>query len=337
MKNKLGLVVTIATLFCTCLLSTMFFFAVYNSYFDTPYEDFAGIFITPSTDEPDLSPQGQRRLQKILKDIDAWAKQEGAAIFYFNGSGGVGVLDYANLFQNALQVDFNGQEAKTVLIRQPLASWGELVQEGILFPGVYDYKVLGEYDPQAAPLVNLDTSFFYPLQDTRDLNGVFYLSVQDKNAIFDFIRLFEGSPYKAEFINYKDQHMGLGQILLGMMQTGSISRSLLCTFLAILFCAAFALSMFYKERYRYLVVHHLYGASYRILSTKLFLLSSFIAMLGTLLGYVLVKAQLYMYNPSAYGKIGLLSGALNLGFLTLLQISFFWQWRQKRKKVVGEY
>lgn len=335
MKKGLSQVITLVGLLCTSFLTSIFYFAIYNLYFDSIDADLTVIVVHSHMDEADLSPKGQRRVRDVLARIDSWAKENQASVFYLgHDPAGVGVMDYAKFLQNTLQVDFDGKKDKTVIIRKPVASWGTLVQDGILFPGVYDYKVQGEYDPSGT---FFETSFFYPLQNAADLTGNFFVSQLDPTAISEFLRLFEPGPWKAEYYNYKDQHMSLGQILLGMLQESTSIRTLLVTFIGNLFCTAFALSMFYREIHRYLVVHHLYGATYPSLFGKVLLTTYLVASLGTFLAYLLAKAQLTFYNPSSFAQLAWIGAALNLAFLTLLQICIFWRWRQKRKALTGGY
>jgi len=95
--------------------------------------------------------------------------------------------------------------------------------------------------------------------------------------------------------------------------------------------------MMYRESNRYLTVHHLYGASYLMLFTKMLLHLVCTSILGTLLGFILGKTQLNLIHQGAYLSIAGISGICNILFACLLQILCFADWVRKNRGKEGRY
>lgn len=96
MKKGLSQVITLVGLLCTSFLTSIFYFAIYNLYFDSIDADLTVIVVHSHMDEADLSPKGQRRVREVLARIDSWAKENQASVFYLgHDPAGVGVMDYA--------------------------------------------------------------------------------------------------------------------------------------------------------------------------------------------------------------------------------------------------
>ena len=124
-------------------------------------------------------------------------------------------------------------------------------------------------------------------------------------------------------------------VLVQMFFDDFVSRSMLFTFLGLIFCAVFSVFMMYRESNRYLTVHHLYGASYLMLFTKMLLHLVCTSILGTLLGFILGKTQLNLIHQGAYLSIAGISGICNILFACLLQILCFADWVREKSREGG--
>ena len=84
-------------------------------------------------------------------------------------------------------------------------------------------------------------------------------------------------------------------------------------------------------------IHHLYGAAYAYLFVRLLLRLMCIAVLGTGLGYILGRTQLYLIHRAAYLNVAVLSGVCNILFICAVHTICFLNWKRKHRGMEGRY
>lgn len=201
-----------------------------------------------------------------------------------------------------------GREAKTALIQKENGNLYTYTEGDTLFPGTYNYHILGEFDGNRSPTFQGDAFFYYPLADITDLQGLLFTNVDSGESLSELTSIVEKTGRSIEYQTYTDSNLNILEVLKKMFMDDFVSRSLLFAFLGLVFCAVFAMSMMYRESNRFMVIHHLYGAAYAYLFVRLLLRLMCIAVLGTGLGYILGRTQLYLIHRAAYLNVAVLSG-----------------------------
>ena len=179
--------------------------------------------------------------------------------------------------------------------------------------------------------------FYYPLLDITDMDGMLYTNISNSTDLAELRQIIENADRTVEYQTYKDSQSGILNVIVQMFFSDFVSRSMLFTFLGVVFCAVFSVFMMYRESNRYMVVHHLYGATYLLLFEKTLLHLICIAVLGTFLGFALGKTQLNLIHQEAYIYMALISGICNVLFVCIVQIVCFSDWMRKNQGKEGRY
>ena len=285
-----------------------------------------------------LGREIRTKLGTLREDLDDWARRNQAVVFYKGfSSAGIAALDYAGWFQRTWHTPFDGREAKTALIQKENGNLYTYTEGDTLFPGTYNYHILGEFDGNRSPTFQGDAFFYYPLADITDLQGLLFTNVDSGESLSELTSIVEKTGRSIEYQTYTDSNLNIFEVLKKMLMDDFVSRSLLFAFLGLVFCAVFAMSMMYRESNRFMVIHHLYGAAYAYLFVRLLLRLMCIAVLGTGLGYILGRTQLYLIHRAAYLNVALLSGVCNILFICVVQEICFLNWKRKHRGMEGRY
>lgn len=330
MGKRKGTLLSLTSLLFTFMLATLFFYMVYNSHFDSVTDDFTGLIVYTPFYENESEKQQEQKFDTMKKALAVWASEHDAVLFYKGFSAaGIAAIDYANWFDKTWNTSFTGQETKTAIVQNKQGNLYSYVENDILFPGVYNYYILGVIGEQQAPTFQGNAFFYYSLLDVTDMDGMLYTNISNSADIAELRQIIEKTDRTVEYQTYKDSQSGIGDIIAQMFFSDFVSRSMLFAFLGLIFCAVFSVSMMYRESNRYMVVHHLYGAPYLLLFGKTLLHLICTAVLGTFLGFVLGKTQLNLIHREAYIYLALISGICNILFACIVQIVCFSDWVRK--------
>lgn len=119
-----------------------------------------------------------------------------------------------------------------------------------------------------------------------------FTNITDEEMLADLTDIIEKSGRSMEAQTYGDSGSNIFEVVKKMFVEDFVSRSMLFAFLGLVFCAVFAVSMLYRESNRYMMIHHLYGATYFSLFIRLLARLICAAVLGTALGYYFARTQL---------------------------------------------
>lgn len=112
------------------------------------------------------------------------------------------------------------------------------------------------------PTFQGDAFFYFPLSDITDMQGMLFTNITDEEMLADLTDIIEKSGRSMEAQTYGDSGSNIFEVVKKMFVEDFVSRSMLFAFLGLVFCAVFAVSMLYRESNRYMMIHHLYGATY---------------------------------------------------------------------------
>lgn len=336
MGKRKGEWLSFTVLLLVFMLTTLFFYMVYNMHYDSASDGFTGFTVFDHQSEP--GAQASTELGTLREDLDDWARRNQAVVFYKGfSSAGIAALDYAGWFQRIWQTPFDGREAKTALVQKGSGNLHAYTKGDTLFPGTYNYRILGEFDASRSPAFQSDAFFYYPLADITDLQGLLFTNVGSGESLSELTGIIEKTGRSIEYQTYTVSNLNILEVLKKMFMDDFVSRSLLFAFLGLVFCAVFAMSMMYRESNRFMVMHHLYGASYAYLFVRLLLRLICIAVLGTGLGYILGRTQLYLIHRAAYTNVAILSGVCSILFICVVQTICFLNWQRKYRGMEGRY
>lgn len=336
MGKRKGEWLSFMALLLVFMLTTLFFYMVYTMHYDSASDDFTGFTVFDYQSEP--GAQASTELGTLREDLDDWARQNQAVVFYKGfSSAGIAALDYAGWFQRTWHTPFDGREAKTALVQKGSRNLHAYMKGDTLFPGMYNYHILGEFDGNRSHTFQGDAFFYYPLADISDLQGLLFTNVDSGESLSELTSIVEKTGRSIEYQTYTDSNLNIFEVLKKMLMDDFVSRSLLFAFLGLVFCAVFAMSMMYRESNRFMVIHHLYGAAYAYLFVRLLLRLMCIAVLGTGLGYILGRTQLYLIHRAAYLNVAVLSGVCNILFICAVQTICFLSWQRKHRGMEGRY
>lgn len=338
MGKRKGTLLSFASLLFAFMLATLFFYMVYNTHFDSATDDFTGLIVHAPSYESEPFVQKKQRLDTMKEELAAWASEHDAILFYKGFSAaGIAAIDYADWFGRTWNLLFTGQEPKTAVVQNNQRILDSYVENDILFPGVYDYQVVGLIGEKRIPTFQGNAFFYFPLSDLTDMDGMLFTNISDVADLRELRQIIEKTGRTVEYQTYSDSQSSIWDVLIQMFFDDFVSRSMLFTFLGLIFCAVFSVFMMYRESNRYLVVHHLYGATYLVLFMKTLFHLVCIAILGTILGYILGKTQLNLIHREAYINIAVISGICNILFVCLVQIMCFTDWARKNRGKEGRY
>ena len=164
MGKRKGEWLSFMALLLVFMLTTLFFYMVYTMHYDSASDDFTGFTVFDYQSEP--GAQVRTKLGTLREDLDDWARRNQAVVFYKGfSSAGIAALDYAGWFQRTWHTPFDGREAKTALIQKENENLYTYTEGDTLFPGTYNYHILGEFDGNRSPTFQGDAFFYYPLAD----------------------------------------------------------------------------------------------------------------------------------------------------------------------------
>ena len=104
-------------------------------------------------------------------------------------------------------------------------------------------RILGELDGNRSPTFQGDAFFYYPLADITDLQGLLFTNVDSGESLSELTSIVEKTGRSIEYQTYTDSNLNIFEVLKKMLMDDFVSRSLLCAFLGLVFCAVFAMSM----------------------------------------------------------------------------------------------
>ena len=224
------------------MLTTLFFYMVYTMHYDSAADDFTGFTVFDYQSEP--GAQVRTKLGTLREDLDDWARRNQAVVFYKGfSSAGIAALDYAGWFQRTWHTPFDGREAKTALIQKENGNLYTYTEGDTLFPGTYNYHILGEFDGNRSPTFQGDAFFYYPLADITDLQGLLFTNVDSGESLSELTSIVEKTGRSIEYQTYTDSNLNILEVLKKMFMDDFVSRSLLFAFLGLVFCAVFAMSI----------------------------------------------------------------------------------------------
>jgi hypothetical protein len=336
MGKRKGELLSFAALVFVFMLTTLFFFMVYNLHYDSASDDFTGFTIFDYQSEPGM--QAISGLGTLREDLVNWAEENNAIIFYKGFSAaGIAAVDYSDWFEKTLHVPFDGTEAKTAIVTKNNGNLSPYIEGDVLFPRAYNYQIVGEFESNNVPTFQGDAFFYFPLSDITDMQGMLFTDVTNENALGKLTDIVEKTGRSVQFQTYSDSGSNIFDVTKKMFLDDFVSRSMLFAFLGLVFCAVFAVSMMYRESNRHMTVHHLYGATYLSMFVKLLLRLVGIAILGTIFGYFLGRTQLYLIHRAAYLNVAVFAGIFNAIFVCVIQTISFFSWKQKYSGKEGRY
>ena len=164
MGRRKGTLLSFTSLLITFMLTTLFFYMVYNTHFDSATDGFSGLIVYASSYESESNLQKNQKLDSMKEALSAWASKHHAVLFYKGFSAaGIAAIDYAGWFETTYHVSFTGQDPKTAIIQNTSKNLDSYVEDDVLFPGVYDYQILGTIDREYAPAFQGNSFFYFPL------------------------------------------------------------------------------------------------------------------------------------------------------------------------------
>ncbi len=336
MGKRKGEILTFATLLFVSMLTTLFFYIVFNMHYDSASGDFTGFTVFDYQSEPGM--QSDLEIGSLGVELAKWAEDNHAVIFYKGFSNaGIATVDYAGWFDKTLHVPFDGTEPKTAIVTKNNGNLNSFIEGDVLFPGVYNYQIVGEFDVKKAPTFQGDEFFYFPLSDITNMQGMLFTDVANEEALGDLTAIIEKTGRSIVYQTYRDSGLNIFGVIKRMFLDDFVSRSMLFAFLGLVFCAVFAVSMMHRESNRYMLVHHLYGATYISLFVKMLIRLICIAILGTILGYFLGRTHLYLIRRTAYLNVAIFAGIYNVVFVCAIQTISFFSWKQKNKGKEGRY
>ena len=168
----------------SCLLLTVIGLGVsiiYSDYIYTPARGLVSINVTkqlsPSWEPSMNNPYSSRLASDFMKSVDNWAKESRAAIIYKNAfSSGCGYSDYSGWLISSLGIP--AAENKTTCGKEVYTTEGNsfnaaYVNNGILFPGKADLRILGTFSDESLPPVLAGCDYLYPLTMASTTDGVY--------------------------------------------------------------------------------------------------------------------------------------------------------------------
>lgn len=336
MGKRKGEILSFSALLLVFMLTTVFFYMLYNMHYDSASDDFTGITVFDYESEPGM--ETGLPLGTLREDLAEWADNNHAVLFYKGfSSPGIAAVDYAGWFDKTWEVAFDGQESKTAIVMKNNGNANSYADGGVLFPGIYNYQIVGEFAESNAPTFQGDAFFYFPLSDITNMQGVLYTNIESEESLAELTGIIEKTGRSAEYQTYGDRELNIIEIIMRMFFDDFVSRSMLFAFLGLVFSAIFALSMMYRESNRYMAIHHLYGATYMSLFAKLIICLLFIAVSGTILGYFFGRTQLHLIHEAAYLKVAVLAGVCNVLFVCVIQTICFLSWRKNTHGKEGRY
>lgn len=336
MGKRKGEILSLTALLFVFMLTTLFFYMVYNMHYDSASDDFTGFTVFDYQSEPGMPTSSS--LGSLPDELDEWANANRAVIFYKGfSSAGIAAVDYAGWFDKTWRIPFDGQESKTAVIQKGNDNLNSYVEGDLLFPRAYNYRILGEFDGGKAPTFQGDAFFYFPLSDITDMQGMLFTNITDEEMPADLTDIIEKSGRSMEAQTYGDSGSNIFEVVKKMFVEDFVSRSMLFAFLGLVFCAVFAVSMLYRESNRYMMIHHLYGATYFSLFIRLLARLICAAVLGTALGYYFARTQLSLIHRAAYLNVAALGGICNIVFAILIQIICFFGWKRKARGKEARY
>ena len=338
MGKQKGMLLSLGTLFFAFVLSTVFFYFVYNFHYDSASDDFTGMVVFGPSYENEQGGQKKENLEILREELETWAAENHAVLFYKGFSAaGIAAVDYAGWFDETLGLSFTGKDPKTALVQGGRGHLGSYIEDDILFPGVFNYQIAGKFDDKNLPTFQGDSFFYYPLIDITEMEGLLFTNVDEEVALDRLGQIIEKSDRSMEFQTYSSAGLNSLNVIIRMVFDDFVSRSMLFTFIGVIFCAVFVVYMMYRESNRYLLIHHLYGATYLSLFIKILIKLIAIALMGTFLGFILGKTQLNLIHQTAYVDIAIFSGICNVIFITLVQVLCFFDWKRMNREQEGAY
>lgn len=182
MGKRKGELLSFAALIFVFMLTTLFFFMVYNLHYDSASDDFTGFTIFDYQSEPGM--QAISGLGTLREDLVNWAEENNAIIFYKGFSAaGIAAVDYSDWFEKTLHVPFDGTEAKTAIVTKNNGNLSPYIEGDVLFPRAYNYQIVGEFESNNVPTFQGDAFFYFPLSDITDMQGMLFTDVTNENAL----------------------------------------------------------------------------------------------------------------------------------------------------------
>lgn len=208
MGKRKGECLSLTALLLVFMLTTLFFYMVYNMHYDSASDDFTGFTVFDYQSEPGV--QASAELGTLREDLDDWARRNQAVVFYKGfSSAGIAALDYAGWFQRTWQTPFDGREAKTALIQKENGNLYTYTEGDTLFPGTYNYHILGEFDGNLSPTFQGDAFFYYPLMDITDLQGLLFTNVDSGESLSELTGIIEKTGRSIEYQTYTDSNLNI--------------------------------------------------------------------------------------------------------------------------------
>lgn len=82
-----------------------------------------------------------------------------------------------------------------------------------LFPGTYNYHILGEFDGNRSPTFQGDAFFYYPLMDITDLQGLLFTNVDSGESLSELTSIVEKTGRSIEYQTYTDSNLNILEVL----------------------------------------------------------------------------------------------------------------------------
>ncbi len=82
-----------------------------------------------------------------------------------------------------------------------------------LFPGTYNYHILGEFDGNRSPTFQGDAFFYYPLADITDLQGLLFTNVDSGESLSELTSIVEKTGRSIEYQTYTDSNLNILEVL----------------------------------------------------------------------------------------------------------------------------
>ena len=184
MGKRKGTLLSFTSLVFAFMLATLFFYMVYNTHFDSATDDFSGLVVYASSYESEPGAQKKEKFDEMKDDLAAWASNHRAVLFYKGFSAaGIAAVDYANWFESTWHVSFTGQEPKTTIVQNDTGILDSYAENNVLFPGIYNYQIVGVIGEKKTPTFQGNAFFYYPLSDMTNMDGMLYTNISDDAVI----------------------------------------------------------------------------------------------------------------------------------------------------------
>lgn len=229
---------------------------------------------------------------QLLRDVEAWAKEEGATVLFKNGlSAGCGFCGYSDWAERELGLDGAQSGEGGVYVSDDPAIQAAYVSGDVFLPKSAGLEIRGTYRSGTLPPVLSDSDFLYPLGISASVDGIYFTDARDLEKLE---ALFEAGGYSV-IATRQTNTLTWKQLARRLVSDSFLSRAVLCAMAGLIFCFVYSVLMLYQDNTRRLWVRHLFGLSRRRILVGMLLLAAGMVLASALLfGALLVNGLTYL-------------------------------------------